>query len=166
MLHTEILTSRQIGLFSVLLAFVLLTFGCSLGGAPALTRSSQALPKALLALEGTYVRETASGDYVFTAKHDLERILEPVKPDERVRILVDCLDDQTPSRVTLDRKPVALGVLCYQGLSQTAYYEPSDTKGDLVGWAGNLKLPARAGDLRKAKEAWLKVVATSSYVLL
>lgn len=125
------------------------------------------LRSALSAVEGTYTWEPASKRYLFSEKPKLEAILSTYKLEDAVPELVACLDDLTPSRSSLDGKAVATGVICYEALSQSVYYEPLTATGDPdPSWPGVLTPTATPEKLGAAKQAWAKVLAAKSFRIL
>ena len=75
-----------------------------------------------------------------------------------VPALVNCLDDITPSKSELDGKPVAVGIVCYEALSNLVYYEPTTAT-----WAGYITPRATPQQMRAAKAAWTRVVADKAF---
>jgi hypothetical protein len=97
----------------------------------------------------------------------LEEVLSAEPPERLVAALVECLDDPRPSSVTLDGRRVPLGMVCFEGLRQLAYYEPSSADGDIAAdWEGHVEPGASIEELRRAKAAWQKVVDARAYILL
>jgi hypothetical protein len=90
--------------------------------------------------------------------------------DAAVAELVSCLGRSNPSRALLDAKPVPVGVLCYEALRRTAYYEAYEERGESSNkyerWTGHLRPNATPAQLRAAAEAWRQVVARKAYRLL
>jgi len=72
-----------------------------------------------------------------------------------------------PTGVRKGSHTLTMGELCYALLVNTAYYEPSDSRGELTSnWAGHLDLPATPAQLEAAKEAWDSVLVRRAYRLL
>ena len=125
--------------------------------------STPGLRAALTHAAGAFEWSDATRSYVFTDKAAIEKLVGKGS-DQQIRELVDCLDDETPSRATLNGQPVPVGVMCYQALSQTIYYEPTAKDGDLAAdWPGHLEPTATPQELAAAKRAWIDVVNRNAY---
>src|SRR5262249_53719515 len=99
----------------------------------------------------------------FSDKAALERLVGTAD-DQTVRDLVDCLDDANPSATTLKGTHVPVGVICYEALTQIAYYEPTDPNGDVARqWSGHVQPTATLTELPAAKRAWTEVVKKKAY---
>jgi hypothetical protein len=88
-----------------------------------------------------------------------------VELEERaVPALVDCLTNAEPTRVTVETRPVPLGVMCYEALHLTVSYEHTGPDGGLdPDWPGYVEPTAQSEDLVRAKQAWLDVVGSKAY---
>jgi hypothetical protein len=94
----------------------------------------------------------------------LEKILSGRPGEENVQLLVDCLDDTSPSHSAFDGTAVAVGIVCYEALTQTVYYEPTAPNGDIAAnWPGNISPKASAQQMRDAKAAWTTVVEAKTF---
>jgi len=130
---------------------------------PAAGAQWQGLPLSVLldslrTTRATFTR-TNSGRWEFNGD---QRLLEAIAThgDSAVAQLVGCLDIVAPSRVSLEGRPVPIGVVCYQALRHFAYYEwdcGSDTSPLLC--AGFVEPTASPAVLRRAKEAWQEALA-------
>jgi len=121
---------------------------------------------ALTHIDGEYVWNKKLSRHIYNKMALIETIVSPENPEKLMTILANCIDDSTPSRSTLNGKHLSLGVICYQALSQTAYYEPTDSTGDIKEfWPGHILPTANAQEMRAAKRAWLDVVSAKSYIL-
>jgi hypothetical protein len=117
----------------------------------------------LAELVGSYRYNDDTKAYVFTDKRAIEAIVGTAT-DQTVRDLVNCLDDRRPSRTVLKGEPVAVGVVCYEALTQTVYYEPTAPNGDIAAtWPGHIEPTATAEQLAAAKRAWTDVVDRKAY---
>ena len=106
-------------------------------------------------LKGTFQWRPDLGHYEYSEQAALEEILAAGSANRSVDQLVDCLDDTAPSASTLDGKPVALGIVCYEALTQLVYYEPTAPNGDVdAHWSGYLSPRATVQEMRRAKVAW------------
>lgn len=123
------------------------------------------LKQTLSQVKGSYTWRDDLARFQYSQKPRLEEILSTQRREEIVPVLVDCLDDSSPSQSVLDGKPVAVGMVCYEALTQLVYHEPTATGGDIAtDWPGNISPRASAENMRAAKEAWRKVVADKSFV--
>jgi hypothetical protein len=121
----------------------------------------------LALVEGRYQWNAELGRYVFSAKDRLEEVTGSQDAEAALRSLVSCLDDSSSTRSTLDGDPVAMGVLCYEALSQLVYYEPMSPDGDIAEqWPGHLTPMATRDEMRAAREAWEAVVTSGEYIFL
>jgi hypothetical protein len=122
------------------------------------------LKESLAGVAGVYT--AAATGYDYSAREELERILSTAEPRAIVPVLVDCLDNSAPSRSTLDGRPVSVGMVCYEALTQLVYYEPTAPSGDVaLEWEGYVAPSASAQDLRAAKKAWMQMVEQDAYIL-
>jgi hypothetical protein len=122
------------------------------------------LKDALAGVDGAYT--VAATGYDYSARGELERILANNEPREIVPVLVDCMDDQAPSRSTLEGQPVSVGMVCYEALTQLVYYEPTAPNGDVaLKWDGYVSPRASAQELRAAKQAWTLVVKEDAHIV-
>lgn len=125
------------------------------------------LTQAISAVGGTYTWHADLNRYQYSEKARLEEILAAQNRDAVVPMLVECLDDPSPSRSTIDGRPVAVGIVCYEALTQLIYYEPPAPGGDVAAsWAGHISPQASPERMREAKEAWKTVVAAKSFIFL
>ena len=125
------------------------------------------LPSSLAKLEGQYVLQEQTRAYQYADKIKLESIISAEDRQQVLLVLVACLDDTSLTKTTLNGKPLMLGVLCYQALTQTVYYEPTDSHGDIAGhWPGHLTPNATISELQAAKKAWRHVLENKSYIFL
>lgn len=117
------------------------------------------IEQALARLAGTYLWRAGLNAYTYSAKAQLENILSAIPPERAVALLIDCLDATSTSASVLDGKPVATGIICYKGLTQIAYHEPTDALGDVAAdWPGFISPKASPKDMRNAKAAWTRVL--------
>ena len=115
--------------------------------------------QALARLPGTYLWRADLNAYSYSAKTQLESILSAIPPERAVTLLIDCLDATSTSASVLDGKPVATGIICYEGLTQIAYHEPTDAHGDVAAdWTGFISSKASPKDMRSAKAAWKRAL--------
>ena len=78
--------------------------------------------------------------------------------------LVACIDNETPSGVTLGGQYVPLGFLCYMALERHVYHEETDENGDLVStWPGDFVPSDGWMRLPDAQEAWEAAIETGDY---
>lgn len=123
---------------------------------------------ALLNIDGSYAINAATKKIEFNNKVKLAETVSSIAPEKLVPQLIACMDDERNSKVKYRGKAVPLGMLCYEALTFTVYYEPTDARGDVAKhWPGYLK----SGDislagLRAAKRAWEEVARKKAYVFL
>ena len=118
---------------------------------------TDSLKRMISQLHGVYTWRGDLDRWDYSAKIELEGILSKIPPESAVGVLIECLDDPSASASVLDNKPVALGIVCYQGLSQLASYEPTDASGDIAAsWPGFVSPKASPEDMRSAKAAGRK----------
>ena len=123
--------------------------------------------KSLSNIEGQYLWNSELERYVFSDKLKLEEIISSGNQEQTLLELVDCLDDLSPTKARLDEKSVVLGVVCYEALTQLAYYEATTPEGDIAGeWEGNISPNATSEELRAAKRAWHNVLREKKYIFL
>ena len=72
--------------------------------------------------------------------------------------LVECLDDDRPSKSRLDGMPITVGAMCYEVLSNLVYYEPTTAT-----WPGYISPKASLQEMRDAKAAWTQVVKAKAF---
>jgi len=126
--------------------------------------SDVALVDSLRHIGGEYRWDSAANRYLFTKKEDMERILALQDETTGIQTLANCIDDPRKSDTTLGSKRVALGILCYEALTQLIYYEPTNPNGDIArDWIGYIVPNASIQQLRSAKRAWIKVIKSGSY---
>jgi hypothetical protein len=145
---------------------ILMTLSLTLLYSPALVHASQdtALITSLKELRGEYERMANVEGYVFNKKSELETIVSSKGIDQTIQVLAACLDNVTPSNVTLGGKQLPLGILCYEGLTLLIYYEPTTSSGDVaLKWPGHISPTADPNQMRAAKKAWTKVVKERSF---
>ncbi len=117
-------------------------------------------------IEGEFVWNEKLKRHVYSEMELVENALALEDRNELISILVNCIDNPTSSNSILNGRNVSLGIMCYQGLSQTAYYEVEDRTGDIKSsWPGHILPTANPDELLEAKRAWLEVVASKSYIL-
>jgi len=109
-------------------------------------------------LEGRYV-QFLNGRWEFEGDLTVFKAIRQFE-DSAVTRLLGCIDDSTPTSVTVEGRPVLLGILCLEALYRTAYYEPSESEQP---WPGYVTPLARTEDLIRAKEAWTRIVRLGAY---
>jgi hypothetical protein len=118
-------------------------------------------------MKGEYLWNDELKRYIYSEKNQIEKILSSIEPELAVNVLVNCLDDLTLTNSTLQGKKLVIGVICYEALSQTVYYEPTTQEGDIAKkWPGYILPTATPDELKEAKRAWKKVLDSKSYILL
>ena len=136
------------------------------GADPEPPAADRELRAALAGLDGQFDWNEERQRHVYSSKIELERILSQHETEPLVSMLVRCLDDLSPSASMLDGRPVAVGVVCYEGLGQTAYFEPTAPNGDIAeSWPGHVSPRATAEELRVARRAWEEVVRERAFIL-
>lgn len=126
---------------------------------------SSDMRRAIAEINGTYTWRGDLNRYEYSDKLRLEQILSVQPPKHAVTSLIECLDDISASASTLDGKPVALGIVCYEALTQLVYYEPTEPGGDVAAsWPGFISPRASPQDMRDAKAAWKKAEAAKLLV--
>jgi hypothetical protein len=130
-------------------------------------RNAPDLTQSLAQVEGDYIWNDQDNRYYFSDKEQIDQILQSQTPEIAVRVLVDCLDDLSPSKSTLNGNSVALGLVCYEALSQIVYHEETGPDGDIAAqWAGHLSPTATPSEMLAAKSAWSQVLKSRTYVFL
>ncbi|MDH5545421.1 MAG: hypothetical protein OEZ43_07510 [Gammaproteobacteria bacterium] len=148
-------------------SIVIIFFGCQSGDSPSPPMYSDPLLVELSQMTGKYLWNPELKRFVYSEKMQIENILSRRNPDELVVVLADCLDDKKPSRSTLGDATVVMGIICYEALSQTAYYEHILPNGDIAPeWAGHMEPNANTSQLEAAKKAWQLVINAKTYKLL
>ncbi|MBN1833463.1 MAG: hypothetical protein JW896_15265 [Deltaproteobacteria bacterium] len=118
-------------------------------------------------MKGEYLWNDELKRYIYSEKNLIEKILSTIEPELAVNVLVNCLDDLSLTNSTLRGKRLVTGVICYEALSQTVYYEPTTQEGDIAKkWPGHILPTATPDELSEAKRAWKKVIDSKSYILL
>lgn len=139
---------------------------CSQETGHSVSTANDSLLNELSEIHGKYVWNDELKRYLYSEKQRIETILASRETKRLITTLVDCLDNPEPTNSILNENKVALGVICYEALSQTAYYEPTDAKGDISPkWSGNIVPTATPDELHQAKQAWEKVIESKSYIL-
>ncbi|MCK7580447.1 MAG: hypothetical protein MZV65_35570 [Chromatiales bacterium] len=122
------------------------------------------LEPTIAAVKGAYTWRSDLKRYEYSEKLKLEEILSAHSPEQAVAVLIECLDDTSTSASTLNGKPVAIGVVCYEALSQLAYHEPTDSSGDVAtAWPGIVSPGATPKQMQDAKAAWKKAAVLQSF---
>lgn len=123
--------------------------------------------EALAEIPGRFERAPDSGAWTYSHAVEIEATLSDREPHSSLEELVACLDDRRPSASVLRGDRVAVGIVCYQALRQTAYFEPTDADGDIgPDWPGDIPPDALLEDLLVAQQAWRAVLERRSYILL
>jgi hypothetical protein len=118
-------------------------------------------------MKGEYLWNDELKRYIFSDKNLIEKILSTIEPELAVNVLVNSLDNLSLSNSTLQGKRLVAGIIYYEALSQTVYYEPTTQEGDIaMKWPGNILPTAKPEELKEAKRAWKKVLESKSYLLL
>jgi hypothetical protein len=124
--------------------------------------SLTALLQQLHNARGEFMRGS-NGTWVFSGNQTLLGSFYPFG-DRAIAKLVDCLDDSDLTRVTLQSKPVPVGVLCGLALQRMASAtEHEDDAGD---WPGVILPTATPDELRAAKAAWKVVLESGRYRIM
>ena len=159
--------SRYRRLLGIVAALALIGTAACAGRRGNQSDGNPALIEALAAVQGRYHWREDLGRYEYSDKARLEELLAAERRDEIVLVLVECLDDNSPSQSALDANRVPIGIVCYEALTQLVYHEPIEPGGDVAAaWPGHLSPRASPAELRRAKAAWRKVVRDKSYVFL
>lgn len=144
------------GLTLLAVAVFLGMTGCD-SGLQSSEREVPDLKGTIAEVKGVYTWHSDLKRYEYSEKPKLEEILSAHSPEHAVAVLIECLDDRSTSASTLDGKPVAIGVVCYEALSQLAYHEPTDPSGDVATvWPGIVSPGATPKQMQDAKAAWKK----------
>lgn len=123
------------------------------------------LPSLLAKLDGEYVLQGQTKIFQHTNKIKMDAIISAEDRQQVLPVLVDCMEDITPTETLLERRPVMLGILCFQALTQIIYYESTDSHGDITShWPGHISPVATIGELQNAKKSWLQVLKNKAYV--
>ncbi|MBI5750626.1 MAG: hypothetical protein HZA59_00590 [Hydrogenophilales bacterium] len=116
---------------------------------------------------GQYVWDEETKRYRYSDKVRLDEIVTSENRQQALPILVACIDDESPTQTRLNGRPVMLGILCYQALTQIAYYEPTEPGGDISkSWPGHISPIATVNELRAAKKAWQQVLENKLFIFL
>ncbi|MGI9333624.1 MAG: hypothetical protein ACR2RL_10765 [Gammaproteobacteria bacterium] len=125
---------------------------------------SEELRRRVAEFPGQYVWSEKHGRHVLENAIALQEIAAAYDKQVIVDALIGCLDSSASSKITLDDRPVHVGVVCYAALTQHIYYEPTDRNGDVdLEWSGFLEPTARVSELVAAKRAWLSVKKNMRY---
>ena len=155
-------TKKMMNALSLVIAVFLFT-ACASNG---VTKEESLIIEKLSEVNGDFIWNAKLKRHVFSEMERIEKITAHENSDELIAVLVSCIDDVVLSHSTLDGKKVPVGVVCYQALSQTAYYEPTDSEGDIKGsWPGHILPTADIKEMEEAKRAWVDVVNSKSYIL-
>jgi hypothetical protein len=121
----------------------------------------------LRAINGEYQWNDELKRFIYSEKSLIEKILATREPELAVSALVNCLDDLALTSSTLGGKRLVTGVVCYEALSQTIYYEPTSQEGDIERkWPGHILPTATPDEIKEAKLAWKEVLDSKSYMFL
>lgn len=155
---------HSVRLFSIGLLLFLL-HACAQYIKPAGFGSKDSLVKELSEIKGQYVWDNELKRYVYSEKQRIEEILSNRETEPALKVLVGCLDKLELSNSVVQDRKVVVGIICYEALSQTVYYEPSTPDGDVaMNWPGHISPTATPDELREAKRAWERVIATKAYI--
>ena len=128
-------------------------------------KSLRDLLSRLRSVQGEYERSSNRGVWEFKGNRDLFVAIAAYE-DFAMPRLVECLGRTEASAVTVNGRPVPLGVVCYQALMTTAYYEHGDANGDITfDWPGYIGPEASPEQLKAAQAAWHDVVKKKLYVI-
>lgn len=147
---------------SIIIAISLL--GCGKDALSPLNKASD-LKHSLSQIKGTFNWREDINQYEYSDKDNIEKILASQNQYEALLILVNCLDDLTVSLSAIDENKVPVGIVCYEALTQLVYFEPNSSDGDIATyWPGYITPRASPEEMRTAKEAWIKVIETNTYI--
>ncbi len=131
------------------------------------TAAESPLIEALAEIPGRFEQAPGADAWIYSHAVEIEAMLSDREPHSSLEELVACLDDRRPSASVLRGDRVSVGIVCYQALRQTAYFEPADADGDIVpDWPGDIPPDALLEDLLAAQQAWIAVLDKRSYILL
>jgi len=120
---------------------------------------SPTLVEDLLRVKGSYTWRQDLKRYEYSARDRLETIVSAVQRDDAAVMLIDCIDNSMASNSTLEGMPVSVGMICYEALTQLAYYEPTAPNGDVAAsWPGYVSPHATPVQMKAAKEAWRRAI--------
>lgn len=125
----------------------------------AITLNNTAPQLAFANLPGAYTWDDHQKRYLYSEIAAVEALMGSAT-HETFRGLIDCLTDPTPSKSQIHGKPVSTGILCYQALTQTVYYEPPTKRPP---WPGFIEPSATPQELQNAQSAWREVVEKKLY---
>jgi hypothetical protein len=105
----------------------------------------------LRAYSDSYEWDSATKRYLLKRPESLEAIVAAHYKSNHNTLddLVSCMSDESTSRVLLNEKTVALGVVCYEGLTKLVYFEPGSSK-----WPGYVEANASHEQLVAAQKAY------------
>jgi hypothetical protein len=84
-----------------------------------------------------------------------------------VPLLVECMDNTSPSASTLSGAAVPHGMMCYWFLIHLVYHEPEGGSGSVdLNWPGFILPNAGYEQIQRAKATWLRVITEGRYSLL
>jgi len=132
------------------------TSGPRVAGTPA------PIARQLREMPGTFSAADGGDDYAYS---NLPALRALTSDGRQIDALVACIDDVTPSRSTFQGRPVTVGFMCYEGLTQAGYYEPAASNGDIPRtWPGWLTPRSSPAAQRAAQAAWQRVIRDKLFV--
>jgi hypothetical protein len=144
---------------------VFLIHACTQYIKPAGLGRMDSMVKELSEIKGQYVWDNELKRYVYSEKQRIEEISSNRETEFALKVLVGCIDKLELSNSVIQEKKVVVGIICYEAIAQTVYYEPTTQDGDVaMNWPGNISPNATPEELRAAKRAWERVIATKSYI--
>jgi hypothetical protein len=149
----------------VIIALVLAAGACSDTPPGGANEEDPSLKRALSEVRGNYAWRDDLRRYLYSEKLRLEEILSLRPPRDALAELVECLDDTAPSESMLAGMKLAVGIVCYEALTQLVYHEPTAPNGDVAeSWPGQISPQASPQELHDAKAAWQRVVNEKLFV--
>lgn len=120
---------------------------------------------ALKTLGGEYTHPSyESLGWVFSKERAPELLRIAAVGDVAIEPLVKCIGDTSPTLSMIQGHAVPVGVLCYEVLNRMIYHEEPSVTGDIdPDWAGYITPEARALDLRRAQQAWQRVIRDGTF---
>jgi hypothetical protein len=150
--------------FAAAVSLALAVAACS-GDAERAVEQTPDVRAAIASVPGTFTWRADLDRYEYSDRVRLEGSLAAQSREMMVPRLVDCLDDASPSQSRIDGTAVAVGIVCYEALTQLVYYEPTAPSGDVAAdWPGNISPTSSPQEMHDAKNAWAKVVDAKAFI--
>jgi hypothetical protein len=127
-------------------------------------RISEELVKSLSALDGKFYEKDST--YYYDQGNKIRTIVQKYQEKDLIPVLYRNIDNESLSQSSIEGKKLPVGFIFYEALTQTIYYEPVDSLGDIRGdWDGYFRMQPGSSlrDLTAAKKAWKPVIYSKTY---